>query len=60
MVSKPARLIFGLGDVSVAERRTRLSTGVFLRVDVVELGELGLSTIPVVETVMFDVAGLEV
>lgn len=32
----------------------------FLKVDIVELGELGLVMIPAVDTVMLEVAGFEV
>lgn len=60
IVSNPTECTIGSLDVIVVERRVESSTGVFLKVDVVELGELGLTTIPAEETVIFEVVGFDV
>ena len=61
MVSNPAaRLIVGLNGAIVVERRTELSAEDIFRVDVVELGEPGVVTIPADDTVMFEVVGFDV
>ena len=46
--------------MTAVERREGSSTGDLLKVDVVELGELGLATIPAVDTVTVEVVGFDV